>query len=218
MLGFRHPCQDTKANYGEITQGIKQNLVYFRFGTKRALNSVLKEIHFLVYLFRNCLEPTILPARDELSRQLPFYQMNRCIEYMNTVGKSDFRLRELCAEIGTSPSRFIRLFKNSANRQDPHTYFNVLIIEKARKMLISLIQIPERTQAYGRIYETQSFHADQSAGSGRGTARFDPGRYKTRGSQDHANPFLPEPEIPSYLQPEHACGNRRNRYRNYRDW
>ncbi len=94
-------------------------------------------LQILVHLFRNCLEPTVEKAKSELPRQLPWWQMNRAIEYMSTHGKSRFNLSELCSQLGTSPSRFIRLFKNSANMKNPHSYFNELLIEKAQALLVS---------------------------------------------------------------------------------
>jgi AraC family transcriptional regulator len=72
----------------------------------------------------------------ELSRgaQLPWLHMHRATEYMNARGKGLFRLSDLCASVGVSPSRFIPLFRNSSGTS-PHTYYNALLVFKARRLL-----------------------------------------------------------------------------------
>ena len=119
----------------QLVQEVYRELQEKQRGYEIIVRSCIHQI--LVYLFRNCLEPTIATTQTPLPLQLPWWQMNRTIEYMNTRGKSNFRISELCAEIGTSPSRFIRLFKNSTNMKAPHTYFNALLIDKAQKLLRS---------------------------------------------------------------------------------
>lgn len=88
----------------------------------------------LVHLFRDALTPTLGVATREVPRQLPSWQMVQALEYMNSRGKSEFSLAELCSRIGSSPSRFIRLFTTSANAS-PHTFYNLLVISKAQEML-----------------------------------------------------------------------------------
>ncbi len=90
----------------------------------------------LVGLFRDALTPSLVPAAREIPRQLPSWQMVQALEYMNSRGKSDFSLAELCVQIGSSPSRFIRLFTNSANAS-PHTFYNHLLIAKAQNLLLT---------------------------------------------------------------------------------
>lgn len=89
--------------------------------------------HFLISLLRECLEPH-LAAPVALPPQLPSWQMVRAIEHMNAQGKTQLRVPELSREIGSSPSRFIRLFTNSAGIS-PAGYFNRLLLHKASVML-----------------------------------------------------------------------------------
>ena len=117
----------------QLAQEVYQELQKREQGYEIIIRSCILQI--LVYVFRNCMETVIMPTQTPLPRQLPWWQMNQSIEYMNARGKSSFRLPELCTQVGTSSSRFIRLFKNSANMKDPHTYFNALLIDKAQKML-----------------------------------------------------------------------------------
>jgi AraC-like DNA-binding protein len=88
----------------------------------------------VIHLLRIWPTEGIIPARFSLERQLPWVHMHRAMEYMNAHGKGDFRLSELCTEVGVSPSRFIPLFKNSAGIS-PHIYYNSLLIHKARFLL-----------------------------------------------------------------------------------
>ena len=97
------------------------------------MDSIVLQI--LVYLFRSLLRPSLVPDARETVRQLPSWQMVRTLEYMNARGKNKFSVAELCAEIGTSASRFIQLFKNSVSSISPHVYYNRLIVDKAQKIL-----------------------------------------------------------------------------------
>jgi AraC-like DNA-binding protein len=92
-------------------------------------------VQFLVYLLRNCLEPAVEGPKVHLAPQLPSWQMIKAIEYMNRQGKADLSIGGLCQEIGSSASRFIRLFKNSAGGVSPHQYYNRLLVFKAGRML-----------------------------------------------------------------------------------
>ena len=104
-------------------------------GYQMIVDSIILQI--LVHLFRNLLRPSLKPAIVAEPRQLPSWQMVQALEYMNARGKSKFSLAELCTDLGTSTSRFIQLFKNSAGSVSPHVYYNRLIVEKAQKMLVS---------------------------------------------------------------------------------
>jgi AraC-like DNA-binding protein len=92
-------------------------------------------VQILVYLIRNRFEPAILENQFNLPRQLPSWQMDWAIEYMNACGKSEFSLTTLCSRIGISPPHFIYLFKNSAGRMIPHDYYNRLLIDRAQRLL-----------------------------------------------------------------------------------
>jgi AraC family transcriptional regulator len=90
-------------------------------------------IQILVYLFRNCIEPTITEPLA-LPPQLPAWEADMAMRYMSTCGKTDFNLSKLCATLGTSASRFVPLFKNSTSL-NPHVYFNKIIVERAERLL-----------------------------------------------------------------------------------
>jgi AraC-like DNA-binding protein len=91
----------------------------------------------IVHLLRRCLSPMVQSPKRILSRQLPSWQMVRAVEYMNACGKRNFKLTDLCATVGTSASRFIQLFKNSAGAgMSPHEFYNRLLISKARQYLV----------------------------------------------------------------------------------
>ena len=104
-------------------------------GYELVVDSIVLQI--LVHLFRSLLRPTFEPGKTEPLRQLPSWQMVRSLEYMNARGKSKFRLAEICADIGTSTSRFIQLFKNSVSSISPHLYYNRLIVSKAQRLLVT---------------------------------------------------------------------------------
>jgi AraC-like DNA-binding protein len=103
-----------------------------RVGYEVVAQSLLLQI--LVYLLRHCLELAISKDQPELSPQLPSWQMNRAFEYMNSHNKSTFSLSELCSEVGSSPSRFIPLFRSST-QLTPSTFYNKLMMIKAQTLL-----------------------------------------------------------------------------------
>lgn len=88
---------------------------------------------FLVMLIRECMQLEFRSVQ-KLAPQLPSWQMVKSIEHMNARGKAQLRIPELCKEIGSSPSRFIRLFANSTG-VTPAGYYNRLLMEKANAML-----------------------------------------------------------------------------------
>lgn len=104
-------------------------------GYELVADSIVLQI--LVHLFRSLLRPSFDLNTAEPARQLPSWQMVRSLEYMNARGKSKFSLAEICADIGTSTSRFIQLFKNSVSSMSPHVYYNRLIVNKAQKLLVA---------------------------------------------------------------------------------
>jgi AraC-like DNA-binding protein len=88
----------------------------------------------LVHLFRSWPAGSVTPCEFRLPPQLPWLQMHRATEYMNSHGKGAFRFSDLCIDAGVSPSRFIPLFKNSSG-VSPHIYYNSLLVFKARRLL-----------------------------------------------------------------------------------
>jgi AraC-like DNA-binding protein len=116
-----------------LVEGLMREIDQRQSGYEMVVDSIVLQI--LVYLFRSLLRPSLVPDARETVRQLPSWQMVRTLEYMNARGKNKFSVAELCAEIGTSASRFIQLFKNSVSSISPHVYYNRLIVDKAQKIL-----------------------------------------------------------------------------------
>jgi AraC-like DNA-binding protein len=88
----------------------------------------------LIRLFREWRADAVLPLERKPVPELPWPHMHRATEYMNAHGKGLFRLSDLCANVGVSPSRFIPLFRNSSGLS-PHSYYNSLLIFKACRLL-----------------------------------------------------------------------------------
>jgi AraC-like DNA-binding protein len=88
----------------------------------------------LIHLFRKWRADAVLPLERKPVSELPWPHMHRATEYMNAHGKGLFRLSDLCANVGVSPSRFIPLFRNSSGLS-PHSYYNSLLIFKACRLL-----------------------------------------------------------------------------------
>jgi AraC-like DNA-binding protein len=116
-----------------LVEGLLHEIDQRQSGYEIVVDSIVLQI--LVHLFRGVLRPSFERDTSEPVRQLPSWQMVRTLEYMNARGKSKFSVAELCAEIGTSASRFIQLFKNSVSSMSPHVYYNRLIVDKAQKIL-----------------------------------------------------------------------------------
>jgi AraC-like DNA-binding protein len=136
-----------------LVEELIREIEYRQSGYEMIVDSIVLQI--LVHLCRNLLRPSFQPGRLEEPRQLPSWQMIRALEYMNARGKSKFNLAELCMDIGTSASRFIRLFKNSVSSMSPHVYFNHLIVEKAQKLLITR-GLPIKEIAYELGFQNES--------------------------------------------------------------
>lgn len=103
-----------------------------RRGRETILELLLRQI--VVYLVRSWPTNLVHPVEFPLPPQLPWVQMHRATEFMNSHGKNSFRLTDLCADVGLSASRFIPLFKNSSG-VSPHSYYNSLLVFKARRLI-----------------------------------------------------------------------------------
>jgi AraC-like DNA-binding protein len=103
-----------------------------RPGRETLLELLLRQI--LVYVVRSWPTSLVRPVELPLPPQLPWVQMHRATEFMNSHGKTSFRLTDLCVDVGLSASRFIPLFKNSSGIS-PHFYYNSLLVFKARRLL-----------------------------------------------------------------------------------
>ena len=103
-----------------------------RQGRRTMLELFLRQI--VICLVRSWPSPLVQPVAFDLPPQLPWVHMHRAMEFMNSHGKNSFRLSDLCADVGVSPSRFIPLFKNSSGIS-PHSYYNSLLVFKARRLL-----------------------------------------------------------------------------------
>lgn len=104
-----------------------------RSGSDLVAQSLLMQI--MVMLLRKALTPRVLPGKVRLPKQLPSWQMVCALEYMNSRGKSDFNLPELCAATRSSVSRLIPLFKNSCGDVSPSAFHNRLLVRKAERLL-----------------------------------------------------------------------------------
>jgi AraC family transcriptional regulator len=103
-----------------------------RPGRETILELMLRQI--LVYVVRSWPTNLVRLETFPLPPQLPWVQMHRATEFMNSHGKTSFRLTDLCMDVGLSASRFIPLFKNSSGFS-PHSYYNSLLVFKARRLL-----------------------------------------------------------------------------------
>jgi AraC-like DNA-binding protein len=119
-------------NLLNLARGLLHEIKGRRMGYEVVVQSLLLQI--LVYLLRHCLELSVRQNPLELPPQLPSWQINRAFEYMNCHKKSTFSLPELCSEVGSSPSRFISLFRNST-RLTPSLFYNKLMMIKAQMLL-----------------------------------------------------------------------------------
>jgi AraC-like DNA-binding protein len=117
-----------------LSEELLDELETHRSGYEMVAQALILEL--MVHLLRHCLQPTVEMPGRVLARQLPSWQMVRALEYMNANGKSSFSLLKLCSNVGTSATRFINLFKNSApNGMSPHAFYNHLIAHKAKRLL-----------------------------------------------------------------------------------
>jgi AraC-like DNA-binding protein len=129
---FLGKVQDPKIS--DLAQDLIEELCNEEFGREVLIRSLVIEV--LIYTLRHCLRPTVVKRESQLSRQLPIWEMNRTMDYMDTHDRTSFSLSELCREIGASPSRFTPLFRNSTGL-NPHVYFNKILVEKSRRLLQS---------------------------------------------------------------------------------
>lgn len=115
-----------------LAQEMVEELRRKELGFEALLNSLV--VQFLVYLLRQCVEPTLVDPPD-IGRQLPVYEMGQAMRYIETRRKCDFQLGELCMMLGTSQSRFEILFRNSTFFS-PHQYSDRVLIRKAQELLL----------------------------------------------------------------------------------
>lgn len=115
----------------ELAAKLVQEFEQQRPGYNTMVESIVQQM--LVHLFRSWPDNARMPCDFKLPSQLPWLHMHRATEYMNSHGKGDFRLSDLCMDVGVSPSRFIPLFRNSSG-VSPHIYYNSLLVLKARRL------------------------------------------------------------------------------------
>ena len=129
---FRFLGNVRNAEVFNLTAKLIEEFQEQRHGYGTMVETMVRQI--LVYLLRSWPADAVVPLEFHVPPQLPWLHMHRATEYMNSHGKGAFRLPDLCAEVGLSPSRFIPLFKNSSG-VSPHSYYNALLVLKARRLL-----------------------------------------------------------------------------------
>jgi AraC-like DNA-binding protein len=127
---FTGKVQNTQAF--ELARTLVREFEQEKPGYVTMVQSIVPQV--LVNLFRSWPAHWIIPCEFRLPPQLPWLQMHRATEYMNSHGKGAFRFSDLCMDAGVSSSRFIPLFKNSSG-MSPHIYYNSLLVFKARRLL-----------------------------------------------------------------------------------
>lgn len=130
----------------ELISKVIDELQSQRQGRETLLELLLRQI--LVYVVRSWPASLIRLVELPLLPQLPWVQMHRATEFMNSHGKTSFRLTDLCVDVGLSASRFIPLFKNSSGIS-PHCYYNSLLVFKARRLLHQRASTKEAAYALG---------------------------------------------------------------------
>jgi AraC family transcriptional regulator len=126
-----------KANSSELLH-FTEELLYELDGRQNGFEMLAQALvmQLMVHLLRCCVSPVVKPQRFDVPRQLPSWQMVRTLEYMNSCGKNEFKVADLCSTVGTSATRFIELFKNSVSeRMTPHAFYNQLLVNKAKQIL-----------------------------------------------------------------------------------
>ena len=124
-VGFRSPSNEllfkgkvrNRDAFG-LASTLVQEFEQARPGYVTMMESIVPQV--LVHLFRSWPAERVRPCDLHLPPQLPWLQMHRATEYMNSHGKATFRFSDLCMDVGVSPSRFIPLFKNSSWSKSAH--------------------------------------------------------------------------------------------------
>ncbi|MFN0169299.1 MAG: AraC family transcriptional regulator [Bryobacteraceae bacterium] len=117
---------------GGFVQALLDEWSVQRPGRDLAVESLL--IQMLVGLLRDYFEMQPVPIGARVEPELPGWQMGLALEYMNSTGKAHFGLPALCDRVGSSESRFVRLFKRSTG-SPPHQVFDRILAVKALHLL-----------------------------------------------------------------------------------
>jgi AraC-like DNA-binding protein len=130
-----HPAFHCKLSHPELltsAQKIVLECLAMQTGFSLVVELLVKQM--LVHTLRAWPRDCVSHSSELPCSQLPWLYMHRATEYMNAYGKGDFRLLDLCQRVGLSSSRFIPLFRNSA-QMSPHDYYNHLLVFKAQRLL-----------------------------------------------------------------------------------
>ena len=115
-----------RALLNEITAG--------RFGYERVVEALAGRIG--IEVVRSWPRKSVDHVQNKMRAQLPRWEFIKAIEYMYACTKEEFRLQNLCRALGSSTSRFSRLF-SSTTGQSPLRCYNELLMDRAALMLQS---------------------------------------------------------------------------------
>lgn len=138
----------------ELTARLIREYQERRHGYGAMIEMMARQI--LICLLRCWPADAVRPRACQITPQLPWLHMHRATEYMNSHGKTEFRLSDLCGQVGVSSSRFIPLFKNSSG-VNQHSYYNALLVFKARRAPARGGILNQRRRARAGLQERKPF-------------------------------------------------------------
>lgn len=98
--------------------------------------------------------PDLATGAPTLTPQLPRWQFVKALEYMSSLRKERFSVPALARNIGSSPARLNRLFRQSTG-STPAFYFNRVLLERATSLL-SGTDFPVKQIAFDLGFRTPS--------------------------------------------------------------
>lgn len=109
---------------------------------------------FLVELLWNWPQGAIVPRRLSLGQWLTRRNFVSAVEYMNRCGKQEFRVEQMCEEIGMSLASFRRLLLSSA-QQTPLDFYNQVLIYRAQNLIRNRLSLKEVCYELGFASQSQ---------------------------------------------------------------
>ncbi len=109
---------------------------------------------FLVELLWKWPQGAIVPRRFSLGQWLTRRNFVSAVEYMNRCGKQEFRVEQMCEEIGMSLANFRRLLLSSA-QQSPLDFYNQVLIYRAQTLIRNRLTLKEVCYQLGFASQSQ---------------------------------------------------------------